>query len=189
MPAQIDPDCLLLEGKQILFPELIDLRKGGFKTLPRLLAEKVKERYLPRNRILLLCLFVEQLRDEQEFLSAVSRHGIQRARLHKALERAPVRLLVREALYEVFERAEGSARLALPHNLLAHGRSDRAYRRETEAYALSRDREHGLAVVYIRRQNRNAHLTADQNVLGNLTAVVDDRGHERRHKLLRIVVL
>ena len=94
MAAQINADRLLLKGKKIFFSELIDLRKGGLETLPRLLAEEVKERYLTRNRILLLCLFVEQLRNEQELLPAVSRHGIQRARLHKALERAPVCLLV-----------------------------------------------------------------------------------------------
>ena len=60
MPAQIDADCLLLEGEKIFLPEFIDLRQRCPEALARLLAEEVKERDLPRNRILLLCLLVEQ---------------------------------------------------------------------------------------------------------------------------------
>ena len=189
MPAQIDADRLLLEGEKIFLPEFIDLRQRCPEALARLLAEEVKERNLPRNRILLLCLLVEQFGNQQEFLPAVSRHRIQRPGLHKALERAPVRLLVGESLDKIFERAERAARLPLPHNLLAHAGADRADCREAEADAVPRDREHRLPVVHIRRQNRNAHLAADQNVLGNLVAVVNDRSHERRHEFLRVVVL
>src|SRR5699024_3023577 len=105
-----------------------------------------------------LCDRVHDRAADLEQLAAAVTHGIERARLDQAFQRAAIKLAVIHALTKILKRGEQAARLALLYELLHERASHALDRREAEADIPSGDREAVKRLVDVRRQDRDAHL-------------------------------
>ena len=189
MTADINAEHLFFKAEAYLLAVLLHIRVPDLVRLPLLLRHQIKEAHLPRHHLLfLLILVIDEHTVNHHHLLSVAVEPVARARLDEILYGAFVDLPTRHALNKILQGLIRTVRLPLLHNRIHDRTPDALDRIQTIANALLRRRKTPVALVDIRREHRNPHLTTAIDILRHLSRVIDDRRHKRRHKLDRIII-
>ena len=189
MAGEVKARGLLLHGHFFARGVFLHLRHGdGGDLLP--LGAVAEEVELAGDILLLLA--VDAVDDRPGDLyegAALAAHAVEGAGADQAVDRAAVEVLARHAAAEFLEAAEFAAELPLGHEAVDHAPADALDRDEAEADVPARDREVGLGLVDVRRQQADAHFAAFGDILGHLRAVFKHAREQRGHILARVVAL
>ena len=188
MAADVDSKHLLFECKQLFLIVLPDIWQLHLILFFVLLVHQVKQRHLTRHcALFFLRHMIRQPRIHlHELLSRPSK-TVKSSRFDKILDCAFVCLFSGQTLDEILQAAVRTAKRTLLHDRIDHRPADALDCRKSVADVASIYRKPRLTDVDIRRQNRNAHLTAGQNILCHLRWIVDHGCHQRCHKFHRVI--
>ena len=192
MAADIDSQHFFLEGKAQLIGVFAHIGHADLVILFVLFVRDVKEGHLTRHIVFAGCLqIVENAHIDTHHLFSGGAQTVEGAGLDEVLDGAAVDVLFLSchAGQEIPQVAEGAAQAAFLDDRVDHGAPDALDRGQCVAYAAGGDGEARLALVDIRGKDGDLHRPAGKNIRGDLGRVVDDRGHQGRHKFHWIVIL
>ena len=190
MTAQVKSRRLLFHRHELGAGKLLDLGYlypyGGGLGKVRL-AEEV-ELAVDVAAALLLDAVDHHSGDLEQGLALIA-HAVERAGADEVFHGAAVEVAAGHAAAEVLKTAEGAVLGAAGDQLVYKAAANAFYRYKTEADVLSHDGEIRGRFVHVRRQQFYAHVPAFGDVLCDLEAVIEHRGQQRRHVLLRVAAL
>ena len=189
MTADIDADGLLLECQKCLLVILAHIRERDMEVVLFLLRGDVKEAHLAfHDRLFLFCLSLQKVAGDDKLLLSRSWKCVQGTRFNEALQRSLIDFLVGHSGHKIIEVFEETAALTLGDDHVHHGPAHTLDGGKSVTDPVSGYREAAVSLVDIRRQDRDSHVPAGENVLGDLRGVVHHGGHERRHEFLWIII-
>ena len=206
MAREVNAEYLLLERKELLPAELADVRERDLTRLLLLRRHEVKQGHLSRDALLAVVgRLIEHARVDLHQLLSRAAEAVERAGLDQVLDRPLVHILPVGPRNEVADRRVRAALLPLLDECIDDAAADRLDRVQAAADRVilrkrrvarglpcifhTLGREAALALIDGRRQDLYAARATVHQIFRAFSGVVDDRRHERRHVLDRIIAL